>query len=188
MSSIPNIKFFKPLILISLFSLIAVFFLIYQYAFKNDKVAYVESGKIFSEFKGSEKARKAYEIKANQWKSNVDTLTLEVQTLIKKYEKEVSAMSKREIDLSRQVIDNKRKQLGDYQRAIRENDGQEQAKLNQEIATQINSFIQDYGKENNYKLILIANQTGTIAYAREGLDITGDVLEKLNKEYLKRNR
>jgi outer membrane protein len=41
-----------------------------------------------------------------------------------------------------------------------------------------------YGKQHNYKIILIANQSGTIAYAREGLDITPEVIEGLNKDYV----
>jgi outer membrane protein len=32
-------------------------------------------------------------------------------------------------------------------------------------------------------MILIANQAGTIAYAREGMDITSAVLEDLNHQY-----
>ncbi|TKC60293.1 OmpH family outer membrane protein [Pedobacter hiemivivus] len=185
MNLLQNTKFFKAILFLLLLCSVGVCFLLYQHLFKNDKVAYVDSAKIFSEYKGSEKARKAYEVKANQWKANIDTLTFEVQGLMKKYEKELSGMSKKEQELSRQIIGNKRKQLSDYQRAIRENDGREQAKVNQEIVSQINAVLEDYGKKNSYKLILIANQVGTIAYAREGLDITNDVLEKLNKEYLK---
>lgn len=185
MNLIQNNKFFKSILIILFFCVIAIFCLLYLNIFKGEKMAYVDSAKLFSEYKGSEKARKTYELKVSQWKANIDTLTSEVQGLIKKYEKEVSGMTSKEQELSRQILGNKRKQLMDYQRAIRENEGQEQAKRNQEIAAQINVFLLEYGKRNNYKFILIANQTGTIAYAREGLDITDDVVEKLNKEYLK---
>lgn len=163
--------------------LCAVIFLLCIFFFKNDKIAYVDSGKILNDYKGSAEAKKAYQSKARVWQANIDTLTNEVKASIQKYEKSLATMSKKEQDLSRQLIQSKQKQLADYQRGIQENAKQEDGKLTQSIVSQINSYLAKYGKAHNYKLILIANQSGTIAYGREGLDITSDVIEGLNAEY-----
>jgi outer membrane protein len=161
----------------------AVLFLLFNFLFRNEKIAYVDSAKILNEYKGSAEAKKAYEIKAKIWQSNIDTLTNEVKSAIQKYEKSIATMSKTEQDLSRQLIQSKQKQLSDYQRSIQENAKQEDGKLTQAIVSQINAFLLKYGKAHNYKLILIANQSGTIAYARDGLDITAKVIEEINNEY-----
>jgi outer membrane protein len=161
----------------------AVLFLLFNFFFRNEKIAYVDSARMLNEYKGSAEAKKAYEGKAKVWQSNIDTLTNEVKTAIQKYEKSLATMSKTEQDLSRQLIQTKQKQLSDYQRGIQENAKQEDGKLTQAIVSQINGFLLKYGKAHNYKMILIANQSGTIAYARDGLDITAKVIEEINNEY-----
>lgn len=162
----------------------AVLFLLGHLYFKNDKIAYVDSAKILNDYKGSAEAKKAYESKAKVWQANIDTLTSEVKTAIRKYEKSIATMSKKEQELSKQLIQTKQRQLADYQHGIQANAKQEDGKLTQSIVAQINAYLAKYGKEHNYKLILIANQSGTIAYAREGLDITPDIIEGLNKDYV----
>lgn len=102
---------------------------------------------------------------------------------IQKYEKSLATMPPKEQELAKQLIQVKQKQLSDYQRGIQDNAKQEDGKLTQTVVAQINAFLTKYGKDHNYKMILIANQSGTIAYAREGLDITSTVIEELNNEY-----
>ncbi len=162
---------------------IGIVFLLFQYIFMNDKVGYIDSAKILNEYKGAGNAKKTYDIKAKRWQSNIDTLTNEVQKAIKEYEKGLNSMSSKEQQLSKQLIATKQKQLAEYQKAIQENANLENSKLLQGVVSQVNAFLLKYGKEHNYKLILIANQSGTIAYAREGLDITNDVIQELNEEY-----
>lgn len=165
--------------------LTVVLFLLFNFLFRNEKIAYVDSAKILNEYKGSLEAKKAYEVKAKVWQTNMDTLTNDVKAAIQKYERSIATMSKTEQDLSRQLIQSKQKQLSDYQRGIQENAKQEDGKLTQAVVSQINAFLTNYGKTHNYKLILIANQSGTIAYARDGLDITAKVIEEINDEYVK---
>lgn len=167
---------------------IALLFLLSNFVLKDDKIAYVDSAKILNDYKGSAEAKKAYDSKAQVWQANIDTLTSEIKAAIGKYEKSLATMTKKEQELSKQLIQTKQRQLADYQRGIEENAKQEDTKLTQNVVAQINAYLTKYGKEHNYKLILIANQSGTIAYAREGLDITTDVIEGLNKDYVSEKR
>lgn len=135
------------------------------------------------EFKGAITARKSYEVKVKTWQLRIDTLATEVQNALRAYEKSVAKMPLNEQQLSKQLISTKQQQLADYQRAVQENAQQEDKKLTQGIISEINAFLLEYGKNNHYEIILIANQSGTIAYAREGLDITEDVVKGLNEAY-----
>jgi len=162
----------------------SIIFLLSYIFFKNDKIAYVDSARILNEYKGSAEAKKAFQSKASVWQANIDTLTNEVKYSIQKYEKSIATLSLKEQELTKQLIQTKQKQLADYQRGIQSNAKEEEGKLTQGVVVQINSFLTKYGKQHNYKLILIANQSGTIAYAREGLDITATVIEEMNNEYL----
>lgn len=155
----------------------------YVLFFKKDEIAYVDSSKILSEFKGAEEAKKEFGEKTKTWKLNIDSLTTDVQNAIKKYEKDLATMSAKEQVLSKQLLGSRQKQLSDYQNAIKQNAQQVDGKLTQKVVAQVNAYLIKYGKSHNYKLILIANQSGTIAYAREGLDITKEVIAGLNDDY-----
>jgi len=150
---------------------------------KNQKVVYVDSSKLLNQYKGMEAARAAYQQKAGAWKANIDTLANEIQQQIFKYEKEGKSMTAKERQLSQELIRNKQKQFADYQQAMNTQAQQEDAKMTQEVVTQINAYLKKYGEAKGYKIILAATQYGNLAYADESLDITDEVLAGLNKEY-----
>jgi len=147
------------------------------------KIAYVDSAKLINEYRGMQDARKAYQQKASVWKANVDTLTMEVQQQIMKYEKEHSRLSTKEQKLTEELIRVKQKQLMDYQQAMNAQAQQEDQKMTGEVVAQINAYIKKYGQFKGYNIVMAATQYGNIAYADDGLDITDEVLEGLNKEY-----
>ena len=177
-------KFLKWIYKVSL--IICVLYLLYDTILKKDKIAYVDSGRILNEYKGSVEAKQIYQAKAKVWQNNIDTLTAEVRNAMQKYERSLATMTPQEQSLYKQLIQTKQKQLSDYQRAIQENARQADAQLTQGVISQVNAFISRYGKLHNYKLILIANQSGTIAYAQEGLDITTTIIDELNKDFAKK--
>ncbi len=149
----------------------------------NEKVVYVDSSKLLNNYKGMQAARASYQQKANAWKANIDTLASEVQQQIFKYEKESVKMTAKERQLSQELIRNKQKQFADYQQAMNTQAQQEDAKMTSDVVTQINAYLKKYGESKGYKVILAATEYGNLAYADEGLDITDEVLEGLNKEY-----
>lgn len=161
----------------------AALLILYWRCFSNsENIAYVDSAKLLSEYKGATIARQAYDNKAGTWKANIDTLNREIQIVVSKYERDVAGMSEKERQLMKQLIQTKQQQLANYQRAVQENANQESSKLMQGVVSDINAFLLKYGKEHHYKLILIANQSGTIAYAEKQLDITADVIKELNEK------
>lgn len=151
--------------------------------YQRSSIVYVDSNQLINNYKGMQDARKAYQQKAVSWKANVDTLTNEVQRQIMQYEKESSKMTVKERQLSQELIRTKQKQLMDYQQAMNTQAQQEDSKMTTEVISQINAYIKKYGEQKGYTIVMAATDYGNIAYADEGLDITNEVLEGLNKEY-----
>jgi len=83
------------------------------------------------------------------------------------------------------LLHSKQKELVNYQRAIQESAQQEDAKSTQQVVAQVNAFLERYGKQHGYDLILVATPSGSIAYAKSSLDLTEEVVADLNKEYIK---
>lgn len=158
-------------------SLFFAAFLGWYFFIRSDKIAYIDGTKILQEYNGAIEARKELDEKMKQWQANIDTLTADVQNAISEYE-----ASRKKDEHARDLIREKQDQLSRYQRAIQQNAAEEESKATRQVVEKVNTFLVTYGKEHDYKLILIANQVGTIAYAAEGMDITDDILKVINSE------
>lgn len=173
-------KFVSTLSVINFAALLAfaVFFFL-----DKEKIVYIDSTKVINSYEGMIAARKDYQGKIAVWRANIDTLTLEVQREIAKYEKESSRMTSREKDLTKQLIHTRQQQLAQYQNAINEKAGQEDAAATKKIIDEINAYIKTYGEEHDFTIVFAATEYGNIAYAQDFLNITQEVIEGLNKKY-----
>lgn len=61
----------------------------------------------------------------------------------------------------------------------------EQANMNKELYEKIMSYLKVYNKQKGYDIILSTTKGGTVFYAKQGYNITNDVLKGLNKGYSK---
>ena len=85
------------------------------------------------------------------------------------------------------------KQLGvaeyeynNYRTSAQQQMEERRAALRAEVGNQISLFIQNYGKEHNYKIILGVIEQGNILYGQEQDDLTDIILEELNENYSKK--
>jgi outer membrane protein len=147
------------------------------------EIVYVDSMKLITNYKGSKVAKEAYEKKVAVWKANIDTLTMETNREVAKYEKVKNSMSVREKKLSEELITAKQQQLESYRQATAENASKEDKEITGKIFTEINDFLKQYGEEKGYEFIMAATNVGNIVFAKKGNDITDEVIEKMNAEY-----
>lgn len=150
---------------------------------KKPSIVYVNTDQLVNGYKGMIDARKVYMEKTATWKANVDTLLNNIQRQIEAYEKESRVMTSRERELTQELIRTKQKQLSEYQKAVATQAQQEDEKMTGEIITQINSSIERFGREMGYTIVMAATQYGNIAYADKELDVTEQLLERINNEY-----
>jgi len=148
----------------------------------SSRLAYVDSAKLLSGYNAMIEARNEFDKKQAVWKTNIDSLAGDVQNSINNYNNMAVNGSNKEKQLAKELISVKQKQLYDYQSAIRQNAGEEEQRLTQQVLTTVNAYLQRYGQKQGYDLILIA-AGGNIAYADTGLDITDKIVEALNKEF-----
>jgi outer membrane protein len=149
----------------------------------SSKLVYVDSNKLLTASSSMQAARKVFQQKASGWQANIDTLSSEVERQLRKYEKESPKMTPRERELSKELINTKKKSLIDYQRAISTQAQEEDKKMTTAVLNEINTYLKKYGETNGYTVILAATDYGNVAYADAELDITEKVIEGLNKEF-----
>jgi outer membrane protein len=151
--------------------------------FNKKEIVYVDSMKLITNFKGAKVAKEAYEKKIAVWKANIDTLTMETNREMAKYEKEKKGMTAREQKLSEQLIATKQQQLESYKQATAENASKEDQQITGKVFKEINDFLKQYGEKKGYEFIMAATNVGNIVFAKKGNDITDEVLEKMNAEF-----
>lgn len=64
----------------------------------------------------------------------------------------------------------------------------EQQKMNKQLLDKIQKFFKEYNKTKHYKAIFSNTAKDNILYAEQGLNITSDVISKLNSEYKKKKK
>ena len=149
----------------------------------KEKTVYVDIGRLMQEYQGMKDAKAEFEKKNAQWQANADTLIAQWQEELKDYEKERITMSKKERELKEELLRNKQQQIAQYQEAVKQKTRDEEQLLTQNVLNRINDFMDKYGKKHGYNLILGANGSGNIVYAKKSMDITDDMLEQLHLEY-----
>jgi outer membrane protein len=150
---------------------------------KKDKTVYVDVGMLMQEYKGMKAAQAAFQEKSAQWQANADTLIAQFQQELKNYEKERPRMTKREKELKEELLRNKQIQINQYQEAMQMKARDEEQALTQNVINTVNDYIREYGKQKGYTFIMGATGQGNIVYAQDGVNITDEIIEGLNKEW-----
>lgn len=162
---------------------IAILYLYYN-SFAAPTIVYVDTNQLLENYEGMKEARQAYQEKANQWQANIDTLKAELDREVQQYQSSKKNMTRKEQDLNQKLIETKRKQFIDYQKGIQQKSQQEDYQMTEQVLTEVNTFIEAYGKQKGYTMILGANASGSIIYAKEPLDITEALQQALNDNYM----
>ncbi len=77
----------------------------------------------------------------------------------------------------------KEQELQELNNQMSNNLMRQQNRMNEELRDTITGFLDEYTKKHPFKLVLSNTMGDNILYANDALNITNDVVEKLNKRY-----
>jgi outer membrane protein len=147
------------------------------------KIAYIRSSDLVYGYLGMEDAHREYEEKSKIWQSNADTLQQEYKHSLDEYAVKKAKLSKEEKEQMEKSLQEQQQTLVNYMQTVKSQAKEEDEKITQEVLNQVNSFVEEYGKNNGYKIILGTTLSGSLLYGEDGMDITKEVLSALNKNY-----
>ncbi|MFM7023770.1 MAG: OmpH family outer membrane protein [Flavobacteriales bacterium] len=147
------------------------------------KVAYVHVEKILDNFKGTKDGVEEFQKKDLQRKLSLDSLQKLVIEGDKQLKDPATKLSKTEKENLLISIRFNAQKLNELQKTLSEESAAEEEKISQAVLTQIQQYIEDYAKENNYSMIFGTEGEGNILYAEEGIDISDAIVEGLNSKY-----
>lgn len=161
--------------------------------YKNDSlnagllpIAYINVDSLLLNYQFAKEANESLIKKQEDSRLSINTKARQLQTEMSEFQRKLEANA----FLSRERAEQEQSRLLKRQEDLRELDGQlsqqlmqVQQKMSEQLRDTINSFLKEYNKDQKYQLILSNTSSDNILYATEGLDITPEITDLLNKRY-----
>ncbi len=147
---------------------------------KQNAIVYVDVMKLVSGYNEVKIARSELELQTKEFQAKLDTLKIELESEIKRYELDNKSLTTKERVLTQNLITTKQEQLANYQTIVTEKLQQQDKILTERVLGKVDDYVKKYGKEKGYDIIMASTQYGNILFGKEGKDITENVLKGLN--------
>lgn len=144
----------------------------------KDKLAWVNLTKVYNEFAYKKELENKLTKTQQARKTIIDSAEFELKVLSRQIKAE-DGKDKSKIalfEVKRDNYLNKKKEFEDDNDVL-------QKQYNEQILTQINQYLKDFGKEGKYTYIYGADGSGGLMYASESSDITEEVIKYINEKY-----
>lgn len=116
----------------------------------------------------------------------MDSLAMGFQKEVQDYQAAAENMSAAERQERENALMAKQQELRQQQQTVGGALNDQSTKAIDSIITVVKDFVAQYGKENNYTYIFGSTEAANIMYAKEGEDITDELLTELNEAYGKK--
>jgi outer membrane protein len=162
--------------------LLALAFPVMASAAVDIRLGYIDSGRIFQEFKTAQDAQQRFDRMVQGWRDEAG----EKENLVKKLRTETRDLSPILSSVKRQEKEEDlQRAISDYERFIQDVWGpqgraaQENERATQEVVANIRSAVEKVAADKGLTLVL-DSASGFIIYADRSLDLTTDVIQELN--------
>ena len=139
------------------------------------KIGYVDPVKVLNEYNKTKESEKTFETKRKAKEAERKAMVDEV----KKLKDELALLSEKAKTEKQSVIDQKIKNLQEFDKKAREELMAQGNDMLGGIQKDIEKVISDYSKEQGYDLVL---NSRVLLYGKEELDFTNEILKRLNKQ------
>jgi outer membrane protein len=157
------------------------------FAAEEIKLGYIDTVKIFAEFKETVDAEALYKKEVDVWKKKASDMEAALATMREEIQSQSLMLSEEKLAEKKQVFDRKLQEYNQYMTDVFGDSGQaakRNKELTQPIVEKINAVIAQLAEAEGYTLILDAAQ-GNIVFAKKALDLTARVMEELEKQMQK---
>lgn len=147
----------------------------------EEKTGYVDTSRLLQEYSEMKEVETEFTAKSESLKTELDSVARLFQAEVRTFQENMATMSKAEQEEAQMEFMRKQQML---QQSAQMKSNQLRAESDEVIdslVTKVKDFVADYGKDNGYTYIFGSNESANIMYAKEGLDITDEVLEQLNQ-------
>lgn len=163
---------------------LCAFLPIHEAVAQEIKLGYIDTVKIFAEFKETIEAEELYKKEVEAWKKEAAEMETELANLREEIQSQSLMLSEEKLAEKKLVFEQRLQEYQTYMTEVFGEGGQAERRnreLTQPIVEKINGVIAEMAEAQGYDFILDSAQ-GNIIYAKKELDLTEFVLEKLRTE------
>ncbi len=153
------------------------------------KIGYIDTVKIFAEFKETVDAEALYKKEVETWKKKASDMEAELAKMREEIQSQSLMLSEEKLAERKATFDKRLAEYNQYMSDVFGDSGQaakRNKELTQPIVEKINAVIAKLAEEQGYSVIFDAAQ-GNIVYAKKALDLTDVVMERLGGQMQKQN-
>ena len=148
------------------------------------KIAHVDVEEILKEYKGSKKAEEEMKAQSEKMANELDQLAIPFQQKVQEYQQTSQSLSTSARQAKEQELMQEQQMIQQRQQIAQQQVQAEGQKKIDKINEDIEGFLEGYAKSNGYTYILgTSEQTKSVLYGQESLNITAEVIEALNSDY-----
>lgn len=151
----------------------------------EQKTAYVDTTRLIQEYSEMQEIEAEFTTKSDRVKSELDSVARGFQMEVQEYQTNMNSMTTAQRQETEERLMRKQQSIQQQQQQMGNQLRQESDEVIDSIVEKVKEYVREYGKENGYTYIFGSNESANIMYAKDGLDITEEVLEKLNASYKK---
>jgi outer membrane protein len=149
----------------------------------QEKTAYVDTTKLIQEYKEMKEVESEFTSKSDRIKGELDSLAQSFQAEVQAYQESMGSLSTAQRQEKEQELMQKQQTIQQQQQMMGNQLRSESDAVIDSIVNKVKDYVKVYGEQNNYTYIFGSNESANIMYAKEGLDITEEILQKLNEGY-----
>lgn len=156
---------------------------------ESAKIVFVNSDSLLNKYDYFKDMSARLETKGKAAQSDLQSKGQAFQREVAEYQKSAGTMTAEQRQATEQRLQRKQQELQAYQQnagaQVQNETAGEQSKLYEKVA----DFLKDYAKEKGYKMVMSYQKGNSgILYGDPSLDITSEVVKKLNEAYAKEKK
>ncbi len=155
----------------------------------KETIVYINQDTLLKKYQYAEDVSKSLQDKGKDAQTQVQSKGQAIQHEFSDYQKNVNTMSADQRQSTEQHLQREQQDFQTYQQNAAAGIQNEQALANNKVYDKIADFAKGYAKEKGYKLVLMYSKANpTILYGDQSMDVTADVLKRLNDDYAKEKK
>lgn len=146
-------------------------------------IAYVNSDTLLEHYDFFKDKRVELEEKQKKLESEFQNRARGLENEIANFQQTANNMTMAQAKAVEEDLMRKRQNLMQYQQTLAGQLQQSEAEVSEALYDNLARYLQEYGKEKDFKLVLTYTKGSGVLYASDSLDITQQVIAGLNEKY-----
>ncbi|MDB4902500.1 MAG: skp [Mucilaginibacter sp.] len=155
-------------------------------AANKETIVYINQDTLLSKYTYAKDVTKTMQDKGKNAQNDLGSRQQAFQREVAEYQKNANTMPADQRQTTEQRLQRENQALQGYQQNASAQFQNEQATEAGKVYDKIVEFVKGYAKEKGYKLVLMYSKANpTVLYGDQSLDVTADVIKRLNDAYQK---